>query len=159
MPQNPGRNEKIVQAWPKKTVCARKPGHKPRFLARGGQKMRWCPETRAETKKLSTGGQKIRWCPETRAGAKKLTRCGQKRPFVPANWGTNPDFWPRVDKKCAGAPKSGQKQKTWPQPLTQLAVQHRRFLFFIRHHKAAANESIGGSRTGDICCGCPEEET
>ncbi|MDI9469363.1 MAG: hypothetical protein QM296_04060 [Bacillota bacterium] len=95
----------------KKAVCAREPGHKPRFLARGGQKLRWCPEIGAGTKKLSRGGQKLRWCPETGAGTKKLTTAGPKRPFVPRNLGTNPDFWPRVDKNCAGAPKSGEEQK------------------------------------------------
>ncbi|MDI9469138.1 MAG: hypothetical protein QM296_02920, partial [Bacillota bacterium] len=49
----------------------------------GGQKLRWCPENRAGTKKLSKGGQKLRWCPENRAGTKKLStaisfnwRCG-----------------------------------------------------------------------------------
>ncbi|MDI9469892.1 MAG: hypothetical protein QM296_06775 [Bacillota bacterium] len=60
---------------------------------------------------MFSGGQKLRWCPETRAGTKKLSRAGQKRPFVPRNPGTNPDFWPRVDKNCAGAPESGQERK------------------------------------------------
>ncbi|MDI9470693.1 MAG: hypothetical protein QM296_10880, partial [Bacillota bacterium] len=42
----------IDHSWPKKTVCAPKPGHKPRFLATGGQKMRWCPEIGAGAEKL-----------------------------------------------------------------------------------------------------------
>ncbi|MDI9470708.1 MAG: hypothetical protein QM296_10965, partial [Bacillota bacterium] len=129
--RNRGRNEKIVHGWTKKAVCAPKPGHKPRFLAKGGQKLRWCPEIGAGTKKLSTAGQKrpfvprnlgtnpdfwprvekLRWCPEIGAGTKKLSTAGQKRPFVPRNLGTNPDFWPRVDKKCAAAPKPGQERK------------------------------------------------
>ncbi|MDI9468691.1 MAG: hypothetical protein QM296_00615, partial [Bacillota bacterium] len=45
--------------------------------------------------------------------------------------GTNPGFWPGVDKNCAGAPKPGQERKNWPLPFSQLAVQHRRFLFFV----------------------------
>ncbi|MDI9469854.1 MAG: hypothetical protein QM296_06580, partial [Bacillota bacterium] len=34
--------------------CARETGHKPRFLATGGQKLRWCPEIRAGAEKLAT---------------------------------------------------------------------------------------------------------
>ncbi|MDI9470629.1 MAG: hypothetical protein QM296_10540 [Bacillota bacterium] len=85
VPRIRGRNEKIDQGWPKNTVCARKPGHKPRFLARGGQKLRLCPEI---------------W-----AGTKKLSRGGQKTPFVPANLGTNPDVWPGVEQNCLCAEK------------------------------------------------------
>ncbi|MDI9468903.1 MAG: hypothetical protein QM296_01710 [Bacillota bacterium] len=44
----------------------------------------------------------MRWCPETRAGTKKLTTAGQKRPFVPQYRGTNPDFWPQLDDKGRG---------------------------------------------------------
>ncbi|MDI9471068.1 MAG: hypothetical protein QM296_12850 [Bacillota bacterium] len=58
-------------------------GHKPRFLARDGQKLRWCPENGAGTKKLSTDGQKMRWCPETGAGTKKLSTDGQKLRWCP----------------------------------------------------------------------------
>ncbi|MDI9469736.1 MAG: hypothetical protein QM296_05970 [Bacillota bacterium] len=65
-------------------------------LSKGGQKLRWCPEIGAGTKKLATAGQKMRWCPEIGAGTKKLSRSGQKLPFVPANLGTNPDFWPQL---------------------------------------------------------------
>ncbi|MDI9471172.1 MAG: hypothetical protein QM296_13370 [Bacillota bacterium] len=53
---------------------------------------------------MATAGQKLRWCPGIGAGAKKLATAGQKRPFVPANLGTNPDFWPRVDEKGRGLP-------------------------------------------------------
>ncbi|MDI9468875.1 MAG: hypothetical protein QM296_01570 [Bacillota bacterium] len=47
----------LTRGWPKKGVCAPEPGHKPRFLAKGGQKLRWCPEIGAGTKKLATDGQ------------------------------------------------------------------------------------------------------
>ncbi|MDI9468883.1 MAG: hypothetical protein QM296_01610, partial [Bacillota bacterium] len=53
VPRNRGRNEKIDQGWPQKAVCARKSGHKPRFLARGGQKTRWCPGIGAGTEKFA----------------------------------------------------------------------------------------------------------
>ncbi|MDI9468778.1 MAG: hypothetical protein QM296_01070 [Bacillota bacterium] len=53
----------------KKGRLCPEPGHKPRFLAKDGQKLRWCPEIRAGTKKLATAGQ--------------------KRPFVPRNPGRN----------------------------------------------------------------------
>ncbi|MDI9469458.1 MAG: hypothetical protein QM296_04540 [Bacillota bacterium] len=52
MPRNRGRNEKIDHCWPKKTVYAPETGHKPRFLARGGQKLRWCPQIRSGAEKV-----------------------------------------------------------------------------------------------------------
>ncbi|MDI9469324.1 MAG: hypothetical protein QM296_03865 [Bacillota bacterium] len=73
VPRNRGRNEKIVHRWTKNTVCARIPGHKPRFLARDGQKLRWCPGIGAGTKKLTTAREKLRWCPGIGAGTKKLS--------------------------------------------------------------------------------------
>ncbi|MDI9470949.1 MAG: hypothetical protein QM296_12240, partial [Bacillota bacterium] len=59
----------------RKQSCGR---HLLQCPEKGGQKLRWCPETGAGAKKLSRGGQKMRWCPETGAGAKKLSRGGQK---------------------------------------------------------------------------------
>ncbi|MDI9468659.1 MAG: hypothetical protein QM296_00450 [Bacillota bacterium] len=52
-------------------------------MSKGGQKLRWCPENGAGTKKLSTDGQKLRWCPETGAGAEKLATDGQKLRWCP----------------------------------------------------------------------------
>ncbi|MDI9470302.1 MAG: hypothetical protein QM296_08855 [Bacillota bacterium] len=84
-----------LHLWPKKGVCAREPGHKPRFLAKGGQKMRWCPEIGA--------------------GTKKMSRAGLKRAFVPPNSGTNPDFWPLpLDLTGGAAP-----------PLSFLSIKRR----------------------------------
>ncbi|MDI9469987.1 MAG: hypothetical protein QM296_07260 [Bacillota bacterium] len=74
---------------------------------------------------MSSGGQKLRWCPETRAGTKKLSTAGQKRAFVPRNRGRN--------------------EKIGHTHLLQLAVQHRRFLFFFFHHKVAGMIGIRGS--------------
>ena len=36
-PETGAGAEKLVHSWPKKPVCARKPEHKSRFLARGGE--------------------------------------------------------------------------------------------------------------------------
>ncbi|MDI9470893.1 MAG: hypothetical protein QM296_11930, partial [Bacillota bacterium] len=64
----------------RKQSCGR---HLLQCLGKGGQKLRWCPEIGAGTKKLSKGGQKLRWCPENRAGTKKLSRGGQKLRWCP----------------------------------------------------------------------------
>ncbi|MDI9470201.1 MAG: hypothetical protein QM296_08345, partial [Bacillota bacterium] len=90
--RNRGRNEKIDQVWPKKTVCAREQGHKPRFLARGGQKMRWCPEIGAGAKKLSKGGQKRRLCPQIWHKPRFLATAGPQLLSVRAELGTSPLF-------------------------------------------------------------------
>ncbi|MDI9469115.1 MAG: hypothetical protein QM296_02795, partial [Bacillota bacterium] len=42
------------------------------------EKLRWCSETGAGTKKLARGGQKLRWCPQIGAGTKKLSKGEQK---------------------------------------------------------------------------------
>ncbi|MDI9468977.1 MAG: hypothetical protein QM296_02095, partial [Bacillota bacterium] len=51
-PENGAGAEKLDHGWPKTAVCAPKPGHKPRFLATGGQKKRWCPAHGAGAEKI-----------------------------------------------------------------------------------------------------------
>ncbi|MDI9470077.1 MAG: hypothetical protein QM296_07715 [Bacillota bacterium] len=73
--------------------------------------MRWCPGIGAGAKKLSKGGQKLRWCPETGAGTEKLVQGWTKIALVPRNRGRSRKTCPQMDKKCAGAPESGQERK------------------------------------------------
>ncbi|MDI9468784.1 MAG: hypothetical protein QM296_01100 [Bacillota bacterium] len=106
MHRNRGRNEKIDQGWPKKAVCARKSGHKPRFLARGGQKMRWCPKTGAGTKNLSTS-----ICSNWRCGTAAFflhssSQSGGKRNESIGNSCTG--------DTCSGIP-NGEERISWPQ--------------------------------------------
>ncbi|MDI9471204.1 MAG: hypothetical protein QM296_13535 [Bacillota bacterium] len=105
MPRNRGRNEKIVQGWPKKVVCALKPGHKPRFLAKGGQKLRWCPGIGAGTKNLSTAGQ--------------------KRPFVPAKPDTNPDYRLSPSERIRKVPPRSVHQATAALAAQKEDILHR----------------------------------
>ncbi|MDI9469428.1 MAG: hypothetical protein QM296_04385 [Bacillota bacterium] len=98
--------EKLVHSWPKNTVCARKPEHKPRFLATGGQKMRWCPEIGAGTKKLSTAGQKSPFVPRNRAQTPISGQGWTKIALVPRNWGRSRKTCPQLAKKARLCPQT-----------------------------------------------------
>ncbi|MDI9470957.1 MAG: hypothetical protein QM296_12280 [Bacillota bacterium] len=101
---------------------------------------------------MSRGGQKLRWCPETGAGTKKLTTAGQKRPFVPRNRAQTLISGHRWTKIALVPRNRGRNEKIVHSLVSRLAVQHRRFLFLIRYCKAAANELMGSSCTGGTCC-------
>ncbi|MDI9469874.1 MAG: hypothetical protein QM296_06680, partial [Bacillota bacterium] len=75
--------------------------------------------------------------------------------LVPRNPGRNEKIVQGWTKIALVPRNRGRNEKIDHPPLIQLAVSTAAF-FFIRYPKAAANESIGGSRTGDTCCGCSE---
>ncbi|MDI9470486.1 MAG: hypothetical protein QM296_09805 [Bacillota bacterium] len=59
-------------------------------MSTDGQKLRWCPQIGAGTKKLTRGGQKMRWCPQIGAGTKKLSTPGKKSRLYPRNRAQTP---------------------------------------------------------------------
>ena len=120
-----------------------------------GQKLRWCPETGAGAKKLATAGQKLRWCPEIGAGTEKMSRSGQKSRWCPET-GAGTEKLATAGQKLRWCPcfRAGAKKLT----TANYSTWRCSTAAFSFHHKAAAYESIGSSRTGDTCGGALEIE-
>ncbi|MDI9470792.1 MAG: hypothetical protein QM296_11410 [Bacillota bacterium] len=91
--------------WPrlvKNCAGAPKLGQERKNCPGLAKKGRLCPEIGHKPRFLARGGQNLRWCPEIRAGAKKLATAGQKRSLVPRNWAQTPISGQGRTKKNTG---------------------------------------------------------